>query len=205
VPAYSQCTAPNRTHGPPLAFPSCNPPGPASSFLTVGTPDANGAPANSEAYMLFTAQFGSPGPPDDDENIMITMRLTDVRCKAGATACGNANGAGGPDYTGEVQGNLTIRWTDHFNAVAAGGGTDPATTIDFPAPITGTCANTADTSIGSTCTIATTAQPLFPICNCETKRGVMEFSQVTVSDGGPDGVVGSQDNTVFMRQGIFVP
>ena len=26
VPAYNACAAPNRTHGPPLAFPSCNPP-----------------------------------------------------------------------------------------------------------------------------------------------------------------------------------
>ena len=26
VPAYTQCTAPNRTHGPALAFPSCSPP-----------------------------------------------------------------------------------------------------------------------------------------------------------------------------------
>ena len=26
VPAYEPCTAPNRTHGPPLAFPSCAPP-----------------------------------------------------------------------------------------------------------------------------------------------------------------------------------
>jgi hypothetical protein len=36
VPAYKQCTAPNRTHGSPLAFASCRPPAPASSFLTVG-------------------------------------------------------------------------------------------------------------------------------------------------------------------------
>ena len=31
VPAYNACTAPNRMHGPPLAFSSCNPPGQASS------------------------------------------------------------------------------------------------------------------------------------------------------------------------------
>ena len=43
VPAYEPCTSPNRTHGPPLAFPSCSPPVQTSDFLTVGTPDANGA------------------------------------------------------------------------------------------------------------------------------------------------------------------
>ena len=43
VPAYDQCQAPNREHGPALAFPSCAPPDPSSELLTVGTPDANGA------------------------------------------------------------------------------------------------------------------------------------------------------------------
>jgi hypothetical protein len=34
---------------------------------------------------------------------------------------------------------------------------------------------------------------------------VYEFGQIRVSDGGPDGLAASQDNTVFMRQGIFIP
>ena len=44
VPAYTACTSSNSTHGAPLAFPSCNPPDPASAYLTTGTPDANGRP-----------------------------------------------------------------------------------------------------------------------------------------------------------------
>ena len=48
VPAFNACTAPNRTHGPPLAFPSCNPPVQSSSAVTIGSPDFNGAAANSE-------------------------------------------------------------------------------------------------------------------------------------------------------------
>ena len=43
VPAFQQCTAADRTHGPPLAFPSCASPAQTSGNLTVGTPDANGA------------------------------------------------------------------------------------------------------------------------------------------------------------------
>ena len=50
VPAYNQCTSPNRVHGPP-DFPgnasnpdgSCNPPAQTSGQITVGSPDANGA------------------------------------------------------------------------------------------------------------------------------------------------------------------
>ena len=44
VPAFAECTGPNRTHGPPLASPSCNPPAQSSDHLTVGAPDANGQP-----------------------------------------------------------------------------------------------------------------------------------------------------------------
>ena len=45
VVAYRQCTSPNREHGPPLSRPSCNPHAQASSYLTVGTFDANGLSA----------------------------------------------------------------------------------------------------------------------------------------------------------------
>ena len=147
VPAYNQCAAPNRTHGPPLAFPSCNPPVQSSTAITVGSPDANGAAANSEGFVKLEVIVGVPGPPDDSD-VAITANITDVRCKAGTTACGSANAADGADYTGALQGNATIRITDHFNAVVAGGGTDPATVVDIPYPIAATCAATASTAIG---------------------------------------------------------
>jgi Tol biopolymer transport system component len=53
VPAYAPCTSPNRQHGPPLDFSSCTP-SQTSPNLTVGTPDANGAAANSIGALQFT-------------------------------------------------------------------------------------------------------------------------------------------------------
>ena len=53
VPAYNACTSANRTHGPALAYPSCNPPVRSSGPLTVGTPDANGFAANSVSFVRF--------------------------------------------------------------------------------------------------------------------------------------------------------
>src|SRR5687767_10396472 len=79
VPAYEQCTAPNRTHGPPLAFRSCSPPVQASDFLTVGTPDANGAAANSVGSVELRVIVGNPGPPEDSD-IILKLDITDVRC-----------------------------------------------------------------------------------------------------------------------------
>jgi len=148
---------------------------------------------------------GSAGPPADSD-IAITVTMSDVRCKAGVSTCGNANAAGGPDYTGELHGNATIRITDHFNAVAAGGGSDPATLIDIPFPVTTTCASTADTSVGGSCQIGTNATALgIPSTSLEGKRVVVELGQFRVSDGGPDGQVGTPDNMPFAATGIFIP
>jgi hypothetical protein len=205
VPAYEQCTAPNRTHGPPLAFPSCSPPVQTSDYLTVGTPDANGAAANSEGTVKVFVQAGTPGTPDDSM-VRISGSITDVRCKAGVSTCGNANTAGGPDYTGQLQGNATVRLTDHFNAATAGGGTDPATMIDRPMPFQLTCASTADPSIGATCVFPTNATECLGCFRPEDgRRTLLELTQLLVRDGGADGQAFSQDNTLFMVQGVFVP
>ena len=204
VPAYNQCAAPNRTHGPPLAFPSCNPPVQSSTAITVGSPDANGAAANSEGFVKLEVIVGVPGPPDDSD-VAITANITDVRCKAGTTACGSANAADGADYTGGLQGNATIRITDHYNAIAAGGGTDPATVVDIPYPIAAACAATASTSIGATCTANTSANAAVPGAVKDGKRAIVEVGQIQVSDGGPDGIVGTTPNTLFAVQGIFIP
>ena len=128
-----------------------------------------------------------------------------MRCKAGTTACGAANAADGADYTGALQGNATIRITDHFNAVAAGGGTDPATVVDIPYPIAAACAATASTAIGGTCTANTSANAAVPGRSRTVSVPIVEVGQIQITDGGPDGVVGTTPNTLFAVQGIFIP
>jgi hypothetical protein len=204
VPAYNACTTPNRTHGPPLAFPSCNPPVQTSTAVTVGTPDANGAAANMTGFVKLDVKVGVVGPPDDSD-VNITANISDVRCKAGTTACGNANAADGADYTGQMQGNATIRITDHYNAVAPGGGTDAATVVDIPFPVPATCANTASTSEGGLCTANTSANATVPGAVLDAKRANIEVGQITITDGGPDGQNGTTPNTVAFVQGIFIP
>jgi hypothetical protein len=198
VPAYEQCSSPNRQHGPPLGFPSCSPPVQTSDFLTVGTPDANGAPANSTGFVKIAV---IPDLPP----VVVGGTITDVRCKAGTSACGNANTVGGPDYTGQLEGTSTIRMTDHFNAVSPGGGNDPATVVDIPFPFSMECANTADPSIGGQCTV-----PIAAGCppNCGPRDGdrtLVEITQLQIRDGGADGVNSTSPNTLFMVQGIFIP
>jgi len=204
VPAFNACAAPNRQHGPPLAFPSCNPPVHSSNSITVGEPSVNGAGANSEGFVKLLVDAGIPGPPEDSD-VLITSTGTDVRCKGGTTACGAANAADGADYTGQLQGNATIRISDHWNAIAAGGGPDPATVVDIPFPVDANCVATASTAIGGTCSANTSANATVPGAVKDTKRAVVEIGQISISDGGPDGLVTTAPNTTFARQGIFIP
>ena len=199
VPAYKQCTSPNRTHGAPLAFPSCNPPVQTSSFLTLGSPDANGAGANSTGYVLLRVKGTSP------EDVLIDSVITDVRCKPGgpAASCSNANAADGPDYSGQIQGNATIRISDHYNGPSLN---EAATVTDIPFPVNGQCSNTSLTNIGGQCDTHTTANAVVPGSVKDTQRAVVEIQQLQVFDGGSDGSVATTaDDTLFEVQGIFIP
>ena len=203
VPAFKQCTAPNRTHGAPLAFPSCNPPVQSSNFLTIGSPDANGAPATSVASVRLDVQAGVPGPPEDSD-VLIKANITDVRCTpaGGAAVCNSANAADGPDYSGEVQGNAIIRISDHYN----GPGLNEAATVqDIPFPVNATCTNTTSTTVGGTCSANTSANAAVPGAVKDTQRAVIEINQLQLLDGGADGQVATADNTLFEVQGIFIP
>jgi hypothetical protein len=203
VPAYKACTVPNSTHGAPLPFGSCNPPVQSSNFLTVGSPDANGAGANSIGFIQLDVHAGVPGPPEDSD-VLINSSISDVRCKpaTSVTVCGTTNGADGPDYSGELQGNALIRITDHYNGASL---TDAATVTDIPFPVNGTCAATTSTTTGGQCDTHTSANGVLAGSVKDTKRAVVEIQQLQVSDGGADGVVATTDNTLFEVQGIFIP
>jgi hypothetical protein len=179
VPAYAPCTAPNRQHGPPLAFGSCTPPTEQSANLTVG-PGMSG-------FVRFQSLLGNPATPADEADIALRVQIADVRVQ-GTLA----------DYAGEVEGHSTVRLTDRVTP-------GPATTIDVFFPLLTQCTPTADTSVGSTCSLNTTLDALVPDAIAEGERTVLQLSQVQVYDGGADGDTATQPNSVFLRQGVFVP
>src|SRR2546429_243075 len=113
-----------------------------------------------------------------------------------------AGGTDGPDYSGQIQGNATIRISDHYNGP---GLNEAATVIDIPFPVTGTCANTVSTTVGGTCTVATTANAVVAGSVKDTQRAVVEVGQLQVNDGGASGVAGAADASLFEVQGIFIP
>jgi glucose/arabinose dehydrogenase len=193
VPAYAACTNPNRTHGAPLASGSCAPPTQQSGFLTVGTPDANGAAANSVGSVLLKAIAGDPGMPGDQADVQLVTSIGDVRNRPALT-----------DYAGELQARLSIRATD-LNNPPPSGGSSAATVQDFQFPFTVPCTANADPAIGSTCSVATTADAVNPGAIKEEMRSIWQLGQIEVLDGGSDGVASTSGNTVFARQGVFAP
>jgi hypothetical protein len=191
VPAYQACTAPNRTHGAPLAYSSCNPPTQASSFLTVGTPDANGKAASSSGSVKFLAIPGNTSTPANEADAKIQVSITDVRRRSDLS-----------DYTGELQLSPTLRITDKLSGSVP---VDPATLLDVDFPVTVPCLPTADLNLGAACSVATTANSVLPGTIIESKRTIVQLAQIRVFDGGPDGLAATPGNTLFEVQGLFVP
>ncbi len=189
VPAYRECTAPNRVHGPSLEQPSCNPPIRESTAVTIGSPDANGFPAATSGYALMRVMVGSPGTPEDDADVALAFEMSDVRDATELL-----------DYGGELLFRATLRLTDR--EIAPGG---TATSQDLVLPVTVPCAATLDPLTGSDCAIATTADALTPGMVREGGRAMWELGSVEVLDGGSDGDVDTPGNAVFARPGIFVP
>jgi hypothetical protein len=127
----------------------------------------------------------------------INVSMTDVRNKSDLT-----------DYTGEMRTQMTLRMTDKINGTS---GTDGATVQDFPFSFTVPCSTTPPTtpgigSVGSTCSVATTANTLVPGMVQGGKRTVTHVGDLRVYDGGADGVANTTgDNTGFAWEGIFTP
>src|SRR4029453_17779722 len=183
--------SPNRTHGAPLAFPSCNPPTQSSGFLTVGSPDANGVGANSTGFALFKAIPGNSATPADEADVQVQVSILDVRNKAGRA-----------DYTGQVELDSPVQITDRLNGTS---GSQPATGQPIQFPVTVGCAAPISTTVGSTCSATTTFDAVVPGSVPEGKRSIWDVGQVVVNDGGSDGLVSTGPNPVFERQGVFIP
>ena len=191
VPAYDSCTSPNRQHGPPLAFGSCNAPAPGSSRLTIGVGDGSPAFARGSGGVRLDVLVGAPGPPDDSD-VNIRFTLTNVMRASDLS-----------EYAGELRTELTVRRTDRDPPGAA----PHSTSMDFPFEFTVPCTPTPGSSLdASTCVSFTSANAIVPLAIEDTHRAIWAIDKVRVYDGGPDEDADTEaGNSLFMTQGVFVP
>jgi hypothetical protein len=203
VVAYNQCTGSgNRTHGPALARPSCNPPVSGSSVLTVGTGDTwPGTSPNFQGNVRLDTIPGNANTELNEADVKLKVSMTDVRNKPALS-----------DYVGRVLASIPLQITDNYNSLT-GENPDPATTqtFDFKFPVD--CTLTTDTSIGAACALTTSTNAIYPGAVLEGKRTIWQLGQVVVKDAGPNGTgyascpptCGDGDEATYLRQGIWVP
>jgi len=192
VPAFASCTSPGTAHGSPLAFGSCRPPVQGSPAVTVGTPDANGFASKSTGQFRLDVIAGDPSTGADEADVFMRVGLSDVRERSDLA-----------DYTGELEGRVTLRITDQLNGSA---GDEAATIEDTPVSVGVPCAETPDPTIGASCAVTTTVEAQIPGAVPEGRRSSWQLGDGQVYDGGPDGLASTTaDNAPFARQGVFVP
>jgi hypothetical protein len=186
VPAYVECTAPDRQHGPPLAAGSCSNPSTPSIRVVAGQYNPVPAPDKSVGHLRLAVTEGAAGAPDDSD-VRLRFRVTNVMYGSYLT-----------DYTGEILVAVPLQVTDKEVGVSK-------TVQNYPLRFKAACTATPDETIGATCERTTTADAILPGSVPEGRRSVWEVDQVRVFDGGADFNVDTAPNDVFLTQGLFIP
>ncbi len=124
----------------------------------------------------------------------VTGSVNDVRVKSSLAP-----------YGGSLLARMQLRITDRQNGPPASPGTD-AGTGDFELGFVMPCVGVANPTDGSTCSVNTSVDAIVPGAVTEGARAIWELGQIRVQDGGADGNPSTgSDNTIFLRQGLFVP
>jgi hypothetical protein len=201
VHAYNQCTtaAQNSNHVAPLDLDSCAPPAQQSSVLTTSTIGRGSGLARLDVIQ------GDAATPQDEADVHIFARASDVRCRQLNAAC---PAGAGSDFTGQTVLDAEIRITDR----ASGFGGVSATVADTSLQAPLSCASTPDPNLGSTCLVSTSADTLIPNYVRETKRTLISALTITLDDPGPNGsgygsgcppACGDGDEATYLTQGVF--
>jgi hypothetical protein len=230
VPAFNSCgtitpddpapSAPNSTHAPPLAAPSCAPPAMKSTTATTGITGAGEGKVRLDVFCTDGAAPPCTTSAGDQEDINLVVTMSDVRC---VVAVPGACAAPGADYTGSLIGRSIFRITDHSNGsppVVCGGGVGapPCTTAtmnDITFSIAVPCADNGGPN-GANCSVSTTIDTITGGFVREIQRGVVAIPNIRILDSGPDGSLappagfcpidcGSGDETKLAEQGLFLP
>jgi len=182
----SQCTArggSTSTHGPPLAFASCQPPG-----FVPGTRAFFGP--GSSSWASYAVVYGDTNAGNGDQaDVKLKAALTDIRSSTGT------------DYPSNLTLVTKLRINDRYNG---GSQSDPATVQDFDYQTPIACVATAGPE-GANCNLDTSADAVTVGTIKENKATAMQVFRFRVNDSGANGVRGDSDDRTFATQGIYIP
>ena len=170
--------------------------------LTVGTPDANGAAANSSGHVLLDVTVGNAS------TLAIEADVFDrVLAHGRALHRGSRSRRIADPRTPRV-----ARTTRHISAACSCCAVPTVTTcrraraarrglsLTTPVEFRPECFATSDTARGGACRLSTTANALMPGLVAEGRRANWEIGAVRVHDDVP-----ASAGAVFATQGVFVP
>lgn len=177
--AFDDCGA-GPTHSPPFNTSTCGPAKASSPDLTVGEPLVNGKPSKANGFIRIDAT-SSPS------NGQVNVSIKDVRCANYFSGCSVLLG----DYTSFVNLALDFQITDR--ATPAG---TAATIKQVALTHTVPCTATADTTVGSTCQLATDLNSIVPGAIVTGKRASWVLLDATIYD---------TSSHKFMVPGMFYP
>jgi hypothetical protein len=191
VPVFRQCgTGANPTdgqHSPPLGTAACLPP------LAQGVAHF-GPQAQGTAWVAVI--YGDMNPMNGDQaDATLRFDLSDLRTAGGADYDPNPSG---PDGTLTTR----LRFTDRANG-PSGTSAGTATDLDFSVPFN--CTSTSDPSLGSQCTLDSSADAVNPGAIKENQATVLQVFRLRLNDSGPNGVRGDSDDRLFATEGVYVP
>jgi hypothetical protein len=126
--------------------------------------------------------------------------MTDVRCQGTSGGCGG--GALSP-YTGDLRFDTTFTVTDKANTPFNKSGTLTDLPVRFRVP----CLPTGSSTIGSTCSVATTINSVVGASAIVAgQRAIWQpTGRVQLYDGGSLGIWSASDATLFAVAGLFAP
>lgn len=188
----AQCTArggTNSTHGPPLSFGSCSPPG-----VLPGTQARIGPQSTSGVDVTTIPGDTDPGN-GDQADVTIVFVVTDVQAVAGGDYNPQPSGS-------DVLAASRLRVSDHNVSPPHPSG---GTVIDFEFGVPVMCTPTADPTTGSVCAVSTSADNVVPAVIKENLNAVVQTHRVRVNDAGPDNAPGNGDDKRLSSQGIYIP
>jgi hypothetical protein len=138
-----------------------------------------------------------PGTEEGDEpDLAIALNVSDVRDRQ--TNGDYAPNAAGPDVTLVSK----LRISDFLNGPNL---QDAGTVQDLEFPVPVECTPTADSAVGSSCNVATSANAVQFGSVQGGNATMMQLFRVRVNDSWANGTIGDSDDRAFGQQGIFVP
>ena len=149
--------------------------------------------------MRMKAVAGNPATEANEADVQLFTQVTDVRNHPALT-----------DYVGNILMRVNVKITDNRNSDEM---PEPGTVQTFPLKWPVSCVGTAATGAGSDCIATSSLNALYPGAATESRRSLWELGQSEVLDAGPNGTglgscpptCGDGDETVFLRQAIFIP